>query len=258
VHEDASWLIKVDVNDFFHSIDERQIYREFRRRGVQKYRSFALARILTRSPEAFEGPLPRKYRVHRRHSLSKRFGVSEKRLGFLPQGAPTSGAISNMVCFDLDRAISEVSKRHQVRYTRYADDIILSGAGGFDRAAAVSILGEVRRVIERAGFRVNTEKTRILPPGSRLKVLGVLVGGPGLRLPKAKKTDIDNHLRAIEKYGFRKHAHRLGLKDDYTLLNRVYGNLLWGHEVNASWAKPRLLKLRQLAVEQLGDVKTLS
>ena len=258
VHEDADWLIKIDLKDFFHSIDERQIYREFRRRGVAKYRSFVMARLLTRSPEGFEGPLPRKYRMHRPHSLSKKFGVRNKRLGFLPQGSPTSGAISNIVCFDLDNALEKISAQRSLRYTRYADDIVMSGTGQFNRLTAENTLREVLRTVEKFGFRANTGKTRIIPPGARLKVLGVLVGKPGLRLPREKRSQIDNHLRGIQKFGFKTHSHRLKLKDEYALLNLVVGNLVWAHEVNSNWARPRLARLRRLTIEQLGEVKDLS
>lgn len=258
VHEDANWLLKIDLVDFFHSIDERQIYREFRRRGVQKYRSFVLARMLTRSPKDFEGVLPRKYSRHRRHWLSKKFEVEDKRLGFLPQGAPTSGAVSNLVSFNLDVELADISERSHLRYTRYADDIIISGSGDFDRASAEATFLEVRKVVERAGFRVNIEKTRIIPPGARMKVLGVLVGGPGLRLPREKRVLVDRDLRAIEKFGFKKHSHRLRLKNDYTLMNRLYGNLIWAHEVNPDWAGPRLAKLKSLILSQLGDIKGMA
>lgn len=253
-HIEATWLIKIDISNFFHQIDERRIYREFLNRHLDKFESFALARFLTRVTENKVEWLPRKYRLHRKHSLSSKFGVTTKQLGFLPQGSPTSGAISNLVCFDLDNAISKITFPHGLTYTRYADDLIISGSKGFDRELAESILKQVMKVVRSEHFEVNSQKTRIIPPGARMRILGVLVGGGRMRLPVDTRKHLDGQLRAIEKFGFKKHAKFANFKNEAALLNHVYGYLVWAKDVNDSWAIPRLEKLRQLAESQLGDV----
>lgn len=251
LHKDATWLVKVDLKDFFHQIDERRIYWTLRKLSVDDFRSFFIARFVTRVLDEKVEWLPSKYNRYRRHGLSKKFGVVDRRLGFLPQGAPTSGAISNVVCFDLDNAISALTFAYGLNYTRYADDIVISGEKEFDREFAEKILKRVLKLVRANGFEHNLAKTRIVPPGARLKVLGVLVGGGVLRLPKDARNRIDGELRAIEKFGFKKHTKFAEEKNEFTLLNRIYGYLVWAMDVNPDWAAPRLDKLRELAELQL-------
>ena len=256
-HEDARWLIKIDIKDFFHSIDERMIYWTFLERGAQTYVSFILARLLTRavnSEQEIYRQLPRKYKRNIRHSLTKKFGVLEKRLGFLPQGGPASGAVSNLVCFDLDNRLSELATSNSLTYTRYADDIVFSSPTSFDRIFAERVLRAASMIIRKKGFHLNPEKTRIVPPGARRQILGVLVGEPGLRLPKKTRERVDGDIRAIAKFGFRKHAKRTGDSNELALLNRVFGQLVWAFEVNPAWAQPRLEELSKLAASQLEDI----
>ncbi len=250
-HVSATWLLKIDLEDFFHQIDERRIYWTLKKRGVQDFRAFFISRFVTRVLKEKVSWLPSKYNRFRRHGLSKKFRVDDKRLGFLPQGAPTSGAISNLVCFELDNAISALTFAHGLTYSRYADDLIISGAKQFDREFAERILKRVLKIVRANGFQPNAAKTRIIPTGARLKVLGVLVGGGTLRLPKEVRARIDGELRAVEKFGFKKHTKFAKEENEFTLLNRVYGNLVWAMDVNREWAEPRLRKLSELAEEQL-------
>lgn len=256
-HEQAEWLIKIDLKDFFHSIDERMIYWTLLQRRVDNYVSFMLARLLTRavnSEQEIYKELPRKYKRNLRHSLIPKFGVLEKRLGFLPQGGPASGAVSNLVCFDLDNRLSDLATLYGLTYTRYADDIIFSSTDMFERKFAEKVLRSASMTIRKKGFRLHARKTRIVPPGARRQVLGVLVGAPGLRLLRKTRFQIDSDLRAIAKFGFRRHAKKSGLDNELSLLNRVFGQLVWAHEVNREWAEPRMESLSRLAATQLESL----
>lgn len=253
VHKNATWLIKIDISNFFHHIDERQVFRELRARGIQEFDAFALARFMTRVIDERVEWLPRKFSLQRRHKLSTKFQVRRKRLGFVPQGSPTSGAISNLACFDLDNDISAITEPHGLSYTRYADDLIISGEKGFDREFVESILKQVLSIVRRNGFKTNTQKTRIIPPGARMRILGVLVGGGSLRLPVETRKRLDNELRSIEKFGFKSHARFTKFKNEAALLNHLYGYFVWALDVNQNWAEPRIERLKELAEAQLGD-----
>jgi RNA-directed DNA polymerase len=253
-HENANWLIKLDIEDFFHNIDERQIYREFRKRGVNKFPSFVVARFLTREPTGFKGALPSKYRRHRANPASRLFDVETRKLGFLPQGSPASGAVSNLVFFGIDNLMEELANDFDVTYSRYSDDLAFSSTGEFDRASATRLLQGAVRTIRAYGFSVNPTKTRIVPPGARKQLLGVLVGEPGLRLPRSRKKQLDKELWAVETHGFRKHAKHLRAANEFQVLNRIHGTLVWAYEVDAHWAEPRLQILQAAAEKQLGEL----
>ncbi len=90
--------------------------------------------------------------------------------GRLPQGAPTSPMLANLICRRLDARLYGLAVKHGFAYTRYADDLIFSGP---DRL--VGFLPIVRKIVEDEGFRPAEEKTRVMRSGSRQKVLGLNV-----------------------------------------------------------------------------------
>jgi RNA-directed DNA polymerase len=101
----------------------------------------------------------------------------------LPQGAPTSPIISNMICSSLDTQLKNLAWSHHCRYTRYADDITFSKSS--DRfpteIAGTSPTGNptagkaLRRIIESNGFKINESKVRLQTRPSRQVVTGLVV-----------------------------------------------------------------------------------
>lgn len=260
VHDSAKWAVKIDIVNFFGSIDEKQIYWTLLSMKATSYQSFVLARVLTRLerrqdelPKSIaenygqmETPKHKKYLKVQRHHLGKKFGVARRRVGFLPQGAPTSGQVSNLVCFDIDIALTGLASEYGCRYTRYADDIIFSSSSDFSRQVAEEIMLRASSVLVRNGFELHKKKSRIIGPGSKLQILGLLADAPGLRLPPEKKKKIDAELRAIEKFGFHSHAEFLG-QHYLKVLNRLFGYLVWASQVEPKWAHANLIRLRQLS-----------
>jgi RNA-directed DNA polymerase len=128
-HLGAKWLVKLDIRDFFQSINEARVYSVFEDVGYQPLISLELARICTR------------YAIHAEHIDSRRYVArphytiintyKKPFLGFLPQGAPTSGALANHVANSLDIKLTELADSHNVVYTRYADDLTYSSSGNF-------------------------------------------------------------------------------------------------------------------------------
>lgn len=91
--------------------------------------------------------------------------------GFLPQGAPTSPVISNLICQRLDRRIESLVKSYQVAYTRYADDLTLSSDQPFENG----LLNHLDQIIQDEGFTINMEKVRLQLKNSRQEVTGLTV-----------------------------------------------------------------------------------
>lgn len=89
--------------------------------------------------------------------------------GKLPQGAPTSPMLSNIVMKPLDIMISEYAKENSLVYTRYADDITISGEDGIDRH-----LKSVAKIIEECGFKINKKKSHTMNSKSGKMVTGWL------------------------------------------------------------------------------------
>ena len=89
--------------------------------------------------------------------------------GGLPIGAPTSPCLANIIMRSADKAISKVAQRRRLAYTRYADDITLSG----DDPAPV--LPFVRQVLKGLGYELDPKKTNIFRRGRRQVVTGLVV-----------------------------------------------------------------------------------
>ena len=89
------------------------------------------------------------------------------------QGAPTSPGICNALVLRLDHRLAGLARKHNLAYTRYADD--LSFSGDLSRDTAQKLRQTVSRIIEEEGFKANLEKTRLMGQGTRQTVTGVVV-----------------------------------------------------------------------------------
>lgn len=141
---------------------------------------------------------------------------------YLPQGAPSSPVISNAILFDFDTQISEMCFLMGCVYTRYSDDITISGS---NRSNIVKIIEEVIRLLNVNGFSINSKKTRISSANSRRIVTGILVDGvirPTRKYRKKVRSAFDhavkdndhsretinklcgylNYLRSFNQYGY--------------------------------------------------------
>lgn len=103
--------------------------------------------------------------------------------GHLPQGAPSSPVLSNMVCAPLDHALIELAKKYKCTYTRYADDLTFSTSLRQFAPAIVSIgidgclcLGpELSNILKKHSFIVNDEKIHLRSFRERQEVTGLTV-----------------------------------------------------------------------------------
>lgn len=101
----------------------------------------------------------------------------------LPQGAPSSPVISNLVCGSLDFRLSKLAKRNFCNYSRYVDDITFSTnmAEFPDDIASKDANGEwsastvIEKKIKDCGFYLNVKKTRMAYYHSRQTVTGLVV-----------------------------------------------------------------------------------
>ena len=128
--------------------------------------------------------------------------------GHLPQGAPTSPIISNMICAKMDDQLQRLAQSCRSRYSRYADDITFSTTTRRFPAdlASPNRLGQVQagrllnEIIEQNGFRINTDKVRLRARHHRQEVTGVTVNDK-LNVPKRFVNQIRAMLYIWKKHG---------------------------------------------------------
>ncbi len=197
--------MKLDITNFFEAVSERQVYRVFHTAGFCPLMAFQLTRLCTKISD-----FPGKYRKDRWQSqtLSRYNIFATSSLGHLPQGAPSSPMLSNLVCLEMDTELAQCAAEFGCIYTRYADDITFS-AVNFDRGRAHNLIQRASVILGKQGFNRNRHKTHVAPPGARKVVTGLLVDGENPRLKREYKEQIHLHLYHARTKGIHEHcAHR--------------------------------------------------
>jgi RNA-directed DNA polymerase len=232
-HHGARWLVKLDVRHFFESILEDQVYRVFRTLGYGALLSFQFARICTRLPS---------YKKTNTAPLRGRssVGLPYRRYhpGHLPQGAPTSPMLANLVVYSLDERLSKIAIDRGWTYTRYADDLAFSRRDDSSRRESMSLAKQVERELVAFGLISNRQKTAITPPGGRKILLGVLVDRERPRLTRAFRNNIETHLYALTspKIGPAAHRAKRGFASTIGMRRHIAGLIAFAHLVDKHYA----------------------
>lgn len=114
----------------------------------------------------------------------------------LPQGAPTSPVLSNLICKKLDYQLGKMAKKYDLIYTRYADDLTIS-TNNLKSISAKEIISLVQSHVERNGFIINKNKTKVMYRNQRQMVTGIIVN-EGLNLPKKHVDSLKATLHNLE------------------------------------------------------------
>jgi len=204
-HAGSRYVYNIDLKDFFPSIDQARVWKclqlkpfdlsDGRRGGAER---LELANIIaslccTRMP------------VERLNEEGE-WIIIEKNV--LPQGAPTSPVLSNIVCQRLDYLLSAVAKRFGLRYTRYADDMTFSSMHNVYKKDH-GFIQELHRIIDDQRFHMKDSKTRLQKEGYRQEVTGLLVNEK-VNVQKRYIKELRMWLYYWERYGYQRAVHFFG------------------------------------------------
>jgi retron-type reverse transcriptase len=185
-HVGARVVVNLDLKDFFPSVLYPRVKGVFVRLGYSEATATVLALLCT-EPDVEEVELD-----------GQRYYVTQggRRL---PQGAPTSPALTNILCRRLDRRLAGAARKLGFVYTRYADDLTFSAHGPEPRDAG-ELLRFVRWLVRQEDFTPHPDKTRVLRRGRQQEVTGVVVNDkPGVDRETLKR--FRALLHQIEKTG---------------------------------------------------------
>lgn len=199
-HRRSSYVLNVDLEDFFPSIHFGRVLGLFEGRPYERPRPVAVA-------------------------LAAICCVNDA----LPQGAATSPIVSNMLCGQLDSQLLYLAARHHSVYTRYADDITISTRRrAFPEAIAtfnpehpadVALGHELVDVIQTNGFRINERKIRLQHRNERQVVTGLIVNQkPNVQRRLVRQ--VRSMLHAWEKFGLAKAQEAFAEKWDHRRATR--------------------------------------
>lgn len=209
-HVGAKRLLSADIQDFFPSITLARVELALEAAGLQPAVTNALGRFLTIE-------------------------------GTLPLGLNASPMIANLVATPLDHDLSALAKEWGLTYTRYADDITLSGDGELPTREIIET------VLKRHFFRLNKSKFRTSKLGQKHYVTGLSVADKAApHAPRAMKHKLRQELYYIEKFGFLEHLSRGGEGGtEQHNVNRLDGTVNYvssieprlAHRLRAAWKK---------------------
>lgn len=124
----------------------------------------------------------------------------------LPQGAPTSGYISNIVMRSFDEKIGKYCEENGITYTRYSDD--LSFSGDFD---VNEIIVLAQNLLKEKGLKLNKKKIKVVSKKTRQQVTGIIVNEK-VNIRRSYKNKIRQEIYYINKYGLDNHLNKIDYK----------------------------------------------
>lgn len=135
----------------------------------------------------------------------------------LPQGAPTSPYISNIVCKKLDKRLESLCVKINADYSRYADDITISGSQKIR-----DYLNLIKKILKEEGFENNRKKERIIDNGNRKMVTGLIVNQK-LSVPKKKKRYLRQQIYYCNKFGVTSHLQKTNQLEKSNYMEHLFG-----------------------------------
>lgn len=150
-HLDCRFVLNMDLKDFFPTISKGMVVRAL------CCKPFGLTREVARKIA----------------SICCRWD-EERQADVLPQGAPTSPILSNMVCYHMDVRLMGMAQHFGATYTRYADDMTFS-SNHYLMGRKNPLGKQVQMIIEEEGFAVNFKKVRLQSNDSHQEVTGLTV-----------------------------------------------------------------------------------
>jgi hypothetical protein len=205
-------VLRVDLQAFFTSVFGARVIGILRTAGYPEEVSRTLAALCThRTPSdvlataANHDPLDH----------------ARLRTPHLPQGAPTSGALANLAAYRLDVRVAGLASKLGVTYSRYADDLVLSGDRELARAAP-TLVARLAAIAAEEGFSLNFRKTRVMTQSARQRITGIVVNEK-LGAPRAEV----ERLRAIL-HNCRRHGPATQNRDGHAdFRSHLRGRIAW-------------------------------
>ena len=220
IHKNQDYLLKIDLKDFFPSIPLEWVIQVFKDIGYSNDVAFSLASICCLN-------------------------------GVLPQGAPTSPALSNIVSSFMDKRLYKLCQKYDYKYSRYADDIAISG-----QYISPSFIAIVSAVVENCGFSVNSGKTRLYGPKGNKILTGISLANNEMRIPRKYRRELEQSVYYILKYGFDAYVRRNKIRAS-NYLQSIIGKLnFWlSVEPQNDMARKGYEYLYPLYLERVKDYK---
>lgn len=197
MHVNKKLILKLDIKDFFNNISFMDVYNKV---FLEEYFPKQARTVLTYLCTYNE---------------------------FLPQGAPTSSYISNLIMQDFDEKIGLFCEKNNISYTRYSDDMTFSGDFNVKM-----VIFKVKDELKKMGMQLNYDKIHVIYSNMSQQVTGITVNEKPQVL-KVKRRKIRQEVYYIKKYGLYSHLKRINVKDEFSYLRSLLGKINFVLMVNS-------------------------
>lgn len=191
----------MDLQRFYDSITENRIFGIFKSLGYHPNLAVSLAKICTLVPDEY---ILRSFKLKEKELKDL---LIDNQIGILAQGAPSSPKISNLICQSLDRRLLGLAVKHELKYSRYADDLTFSG----DYENLIKVKRIISRIVKEEKLFVNHSKTKLIKQGGKFFITGLNVDNDKTTIPRKTKKKIEHHLFHCKKNGVANHLKTCGI-----------------------------------------------
>jgi len=259
-HEACKVACSIDIKDFFPSLNERFLDKFFITgeapyEELHKELKALLREILRNSFKRFH-QLPEKATTVIIDKILKHLKsiVSIYKDYQLPQGAPTSPVLANILFSPCDIKIKEIADKYNLVYTRYADDLIFSSKEHVPRETMDKFIEEIKQTIEDFGLKVNPKKVKVHRAPGQIKSLGVVLNEK-LTPSKYERRKMRAILHNIYTNGWDNEARKYGAYSTEQFYKQLLGTLNWWCQIDKERFEPTREQLKTLWKNYKGKLK---
>lgn len=210
VHVDKRIVISLDLKDFFPSIHQNLLQRIFENQGIAPMPARTISELCT-------------YKY------------------FVPQGALTSPKISNIVtATTFGPRLKEYCDSNGLTLSVYADDITVSSETEVDPS---EVIKAITSIVEEYGFRINTQKTKVMSSAFRQYVCGVVVN-KRTNLIKRERDKLRAIVHNVVNNGIEAEAKKTGVHPGH-FISKLRGQLNWFKQLNPTKGEELVKKLAE-------------
>lgn len=192
-HKEGNEFFLADIKDFFPSIGLPTVIRIFQNLGYD-------------------------------HKMATMLGLICTLRQSLPQGAPSSPALSNIACLQLDERLQQLASKFSLKYSRYADDMAFSGSH-----INMAFCDMVRQVVKSEGFELNENKSLLARNRGKIIITGISISRNRLCLPRSTKRALRQQSHRLIRNGIIQESNSSGVFDPF-YVDRILGKLnFWSH-----------------------------
>lgn len=210
LHMTHDYALCMDIEDFFPSIKEDTVKEVFARAGYSRRAANALA------------------------DMCCYFAA-------LPQGAPTSPYLANLVFIEKDHELALLAKQHDATYSRYADDLTFSSDNPLG-----NLSDAVNQVLQNNGFRLNDSKTKEFFPGQPKRITGLIVQNGLIRVPRKFKRTLKQEIYYCKRYGVALHLENTRAHKTINYREYLYGKAYYINMIEPELGKHYLKQLDEI------------